>query len=305
MDQQSPPSPAPYSARIVSGLSELASGYDVVLSDIWGVLHNGESYFHAAADALTRFRASGGTVILITNAPRPHGPIREQLDRLGVPRSAYDSVVTSGDVTIASIVEQGGAPLFHIGPERDHALYEAVAQATGTAPLLKPLAEAGFVVATGLFQEETDTPEDYDADLAVMLRRKMPLICANPDLIVHVGDRLRYCAGAIAERYAAQGGRVIYAGKPHAAIYRAALDDAAAKRGAAVRPERVLAIGDALRTDVAGAVLQGLDVLFVTSGIHRDESHRTGDGQLDPDAYQAMIEAAELRPVAAIPALAW
>lgn len=290
--------------RLVSGLSDLAADYDVILSDIWGVVHNGEACFTAAADALTRFRAGGGTVVLITNAPRPNGPVREQLDRLRVPRDAFDDVVTSGDVTIASILAHADTPLFHIGPERDLALYQAVA-ALGPAPELAPLDRAGIVVVTGLTGDETGMPEDYDGELEAMLRRGLPLICANPDLVVHVGDQLRYCAGAIAERYRSKGGDVTYAGKPHAAIYEACLVRAQAHRGGMVDRRRVLAIGDALRTDVAGGVLQALDVLFVTSGIHRDESHRTGDGQLDPDAFQAMIAAAAHRPTAAIPALAW
>lgn len=290
--------------RLVSGLSEMAANYDVVLSDIWGVLHNGESCFTAAADALRRFRAQGGTVVLITNAPRPNGPIREQLDRLHVPREAFDSVVTSGDVTIASIQAHAGKSLFHIGPERDLALYEAVA-ALGTPPELSSLDRAGFVVVTGLTGDENGVPEDYDSELDAMLARRLPLICANPDLVVHVGDKLKYCAGAIAERYRGMGGEIIYAGKPHAAIYEACLKQAEASRGRPVDRQRVLAIGDALRTDVAGAVLQGLDILFVTSGIHRDESHRTGDGQLDPDALQGMIAEAQQRPTAAIPALTW
>jgi HAD superfamily hydrolase (TIGR01459 family) len=298
------PTTAPSTARIVAGLSELAPHYDGVLCDIWGVLHNGVNHFPAAIDALARFRAAGGRVVLITNAPRPNGPIREQLDRLRVPHEAYDNIVTSGDVTVAAIAAHGQDPLYHIGPERDLALYREVERVAGVTPVVAPLADARYTVVTGLFGDETGTPEDYDPDLSVMLARGLPLICANPDLVVHIGTTLRYCAGAIAERYAAQGGTVLYAGKPHAAIYQAALA-ALNPQGRVLDPNRVLAIGDALRTDIAGAVLQGLDALFVTSGIHRDEAHRTADGQLDPDLYQAMIEAASLRPLAAIPALAW
>ena len=301
MDKTFPPS----SARIIGGLSELAARYDGILCDIWGVLHDGERHFPDAADALTRFREGGGTVVLITNAPRPNGPVRDQLDRLGVPRAAYDALVTSGDVTVHSIIARGAEPLFHIGPERDHALYAEVERVGGKPPSLAPLAEAGFVVVTGLFGDETGTPEDYDRELAIMRERELPMICANPDLVVHIGDALRYCAGAIAERYVGQGGSVIYAGKPHTPIYATALALAEEVRGTPIERERVLCIGDALRTDVAGGVLQGLDVLFVTAGIHRDEFHRTGNGQLDPAAYHASIAAAAHRPIAAIPALAW
>lgn len=300
MDQTPPPA----SARLVAGLRELAPAYDGILCDIWGVLHDGVNHFPAAVEALIRFRAGGGRVVLITNAPRPNGPVREQLDRLRVPHDAYDGIVTSGDVTVAAVAAHGREPLYHIGPERDYALYRAVERVTGRAPVVGPLAEAAFVVVTGLFGDENGTPEDYDGDLAAMRARNLPLICANPDLVVHVGQTLRYCAGAIAERYAAGGGPVLYAGKPHAPIYHAALATLSGP-GPAIPPRRVLAIGDALRTDVAGAVLQGLDVLFVTSGIHRDEAHRTGDGQLDPELTHAMIAAAEHRPLAAISALAW
>lgn len=299
------PSPDPNVGRIVAGLSDLAAGYDLILCDIWGVLHNGVACHASAADALMRFREKGGQVVLVTNAPRPNGPIREQLKTLRVPEAAYDDIVTSGDVTLASIVERGPAPVYTIGPERDLALFAEVERLGGHKPRLTGLAEADYAVVTGLFKETTDTPETYDPILEDMLARSMTMICANPDLVVHVGETLRYCAGAIAERYAARGGAVVYAGKPHPPIYEAALRLGSRARGAAVARARVLAIGDALRTDVAGAVMQGFDVLFITGGIHRDESHRTGDGQLDPDSYQRMIEAADHQPLAAMAALAW
>lgn len=299
------PSPDVVRPRIVTGLSELASGYDAVLCDIWGVIHNGETCYAAAAAALARFRAAGGTVVLITNAPRPSGPVRQQLDEIGVPHSAFDDMVTSGDVTLASIMQRGEAPLYHIGPVRDLDLFKALVPLGGLKPPLAGLKDATYAVVTGLFGDETGTPEDYDDQLEAMHQRRMTLICANPDLVVHVGDALRYCAGAIAERYAAKGGAVIYAGKPHAPIYETALAKAEGHRGGSIARSRVLAIGDALRTDIAGAALQGIDALFITAGIHRDESHRTGDGRLDPEAYARMIEAAEQRPLAAIETLAW
>ena len=304
MDQTQDAPPA-IAAPILSGLSAIADRYDVVLCDVWGVLHNGQACYGAACEALTRFRAKGGTVVLITNAPRPNGPVREQMDLIGVPGTAYDDVVTSGDVTIAAIAERGDAPVFHIGPPRDLALFDEVEKLAGRHPRLRPLGDADYVVVTGLFQETADTPETYDPELTLMRERDLTMICANPDLVVHIGTELRYCAGAIAERYRKQGGRVVYAGKPHAPIYDRALDLAATHRGEATPLSRVLAIGDALHTDVAGAVLQGIDVLFVTNGIHRDETHRTGDGQLDPDAYEAMIREAEHRPLAAMAGLSW
>ena len=290
---------------ILGGLSHIAGSYDVLLCDVWGVLHNGVAALPAATEALTRFRAAGGTVVLITNSPRPNGPVREQMRQLGVPRAAYDDVVTSGDVTIASIVQRGSAPLYHIGPNRDATFFEEVRVLGGQSPPMRPLTEATYVVVTGLFNDETDTLDLYDAQLAAMRARDLTLICANPDIVVHVGDTLRYCAGAIGERYREQGGAVVYAGKPHAPIYQAALASAQRLRGAPTPLSRVLAIGDAFHTDVAGALRQGIDVLFVTSGIHRDEAHRGDDGRLDLDAYETMIAANEHRPSAAIAALAW
>jgi HAD superfamily hydrolase (TIGR01459 family) len=298
------PTSAPYPARIIAGLSEIASGYDALLCDVWGVLHNGERNFAAAADALIRFRGQGGQVVLVTNSPRPSEAVRDQLDRLALPRETYDAIVTSGDVTIAAIGAQGRAPLHHIGPERDLALFRAVENATGHAPVLVDLPESTCVVVTGLGGDETGLPEDYDRDLAAMRRRDLPMICANPDLLVHIGSTTRYCAGAIAERYQRMGGAVLYAGKPHPPIYQASLA-ALSHADRPVAMARVLAIGDAMRTDVAGAVQLGFDVLFVTSGIHHAEVHRGPDGALDPDAYGAMIMASGHRPLAAIATLAW
>ena len=204
----------------LSGLSAIAANYDVILSDIWGVVHDGKAAFAPACDALARFRRSGGTVVLITNAPRPRAPVEEQLAALGAPQAAYDGMVTSGDVTLDLIAAHGGAPVYHIGPERDLSLFDSLGQLPGRVrPPLAPLRHADYVVVTGLFNDFTDTPEDYDADLAEMRARNMPMICANPDIVVHVGSRLMYCGGAIAARYAEQGGAPVCAGKPFAPIY--------------------------------------------------------------------------------------
>lgn len=292
--------------RLLAGLSTLATSYDVFLCDVWGVIHDGLRAFPAATDALTRVRAGGATVILLTNAARPHGPVIAQLDGIGVPRSAYDAVVTSGDATAALIGARGDATAFHIGPAKDHSsLFDEVAAATGVAPVLGTLDESRYVVCTGLFDDSTETPEDYRGMLAAMRARNLDLICANPDIVVHIGDRLIPCAGAIAQRYAALGGTVLYAGKPHPPIYDAAMAVAARCRGGSVDRSRVLAVGDGLRTDIAGARGQGFDSLFVTAGIHREETLMPGTGAVDPVAVQALLDEAGERPVAALPHLAW
>ena len=196
----------------------LAGDYDVVLCDVWGVVHNGVAAAADAGDALARFRARGGTVVLITNAPRPGERVaRLTLDRLGVPRAAYDGIVSSGDVTRALIAARAGARVFHIGPERDLALFEGL-----DAPKAA-LEHADYVVCTGLYDDTVETPHDYRDVIARMRARSLPMICANPDEVVERGDKLVYCAGAIADPYAAAGGEVIYAGKPYRPIYDQAL----------------------------------------------------------------------------------
>jgi HAD superfamily hydrolase (TIGR01459 family) len=285
---------------LIDGLGALAGRYDAILCDIWGVLHNGRESFRPASDALVAFRRQGGSVILVSNAPRPNAPIREQVLALGVAPDAFDAIVTSGDVTIGLIAERGDAPVHHIGPERDLSLFEAAAARTGVRPKLVGPEAASYVLCTGLFDDERETPSDYAGRLAALAARRLPFICANPDLVVHRGAVVIYCAGALAEAYEAIGGEAIYAGKPHAPIYEAALARIAAVRGGRIERARVLAIGDALRTDLAGAAAMGLDALFVADGIHREEL----DGpDAAPDALERLFAPPAPRPVAAIRAL--
>ncbi len=287
----------------IRGLSELAPRYDVVFCDVWGVVHNGRVHFAEACAALTRFRREGGTVVLVTNAPRPNPPVREQLDGLGAPRGAYDEIVTSGDVTLARVAEHGAAPLHHIGPKRDESLFASLLKLRGLDPPRVPLAEASYVVCTGLFDDRSETPEDYDPTLSKMRERGLELISANPDIVVHVGETEIYCSGAIAARYAAQGGQVTQAGKPFRPIYEEAMTLAAAIRGAELDPKRVLAIGDGMRTDVKGARDFGLDCLFVTTGVHRGELHPAGE--LDASAMEKLFEVVGAAPTAVMPSLVW
>ena len=293
------PGPAP------AGLAALADRYDVILCDLWGVMHNGRHSFPPAIDAVRRFRAGGGTVVFITNAPRPNGPIIEQIAALDIAPDAYDGIVTSGDVTIAAIIAEQDKAIFHIGPPRDHALFDAVRAKTGAAVRLATLEVAELVVVTGLFDDRAETPADYAETLATARRRDLTMICANPDIVVHVGETLIYCGGALAEAYAAVGGRTVLAGKPHAPIYEAALALAGERRGAPVDPARVLAIGDGLVTDVAGAARQGLDIVFITSGIHRDDFHADPDPAVDAARYADRLAALAHPPMAAFPALVW
>ncbi len=288
--------------RVLSGFHEIAADYDVILSDVWGVVHDGVSANPPACAALARFREAGGVVSLITNAPRPSGPIVAQLDGYGVPRGAYDAVVSSGDVTLDLMAARDGAPVHFIGPPRDLTLFDELAATGAKVPVRVPLADAAYVVCSGLYDDFSETPETYDPELDEMARRGLDMVCANPDLVVHRGDDLLYCAGALAQRLEEKGGRAIYAGKPYAPIYDKAL--AAARAVSGRPPRRVLCIGDAVRTDLAGAAAQGFDCLFITNGIHRDELH-AADGALKPDALARLIDGAPARPVAAMPELWW
>jgi HAD superfamily hydrolase (TIGR01459 family) len=243
----------------------LARQYDVVLCDVWGVIHNSVVSFPAACDALLRFRGRGGTVILITNAPRPGAVVAHYLDGLDVTRAAYDGIVSSGDVTRRVVAERVGKRVFHLGPERDLGIFAELDVQCA------PAAVADYVVCTGLFNDDVETPDDYRGLLTELRARELFMICANPDLVVERGSKLVYCAGALADLYQSLGGDVLYAGKPHSPIYDEALAKAAAVRGRPVARERVLTIGDSIRTDLKGAVKVGLDCLFVTGGIHAEE----------------------------------
>jgi HAD superfamily hydrolase (TIGR01459 family) len=289
--------------RQISGLSEISDRYDAILCDIWGVLHNGVASFPIASEALVSFRRRGGVVILISNAPRPSPPIQGQVLKLGVSPEAFDSVVTSGDVTIGLMKQQGGDRVLHIGPQRDLSLLDAVADASGARPKLVSLEDAQYALCTGLRNDEAETLDDYEPELRAMAIRDMAMICANPDIVIHRGDTLIYCAGALARRYEELGGSVVYAGKPYTPIYDRTLTLAEQIRGAPVEKRRVLAIGDGMRTDILGASRAGLDVLFVTGGIHRSLHKETLESPADPIELQRLYEENAVWPVAAIPVL--
>lgn len=282
---------------IVHGLSELAPGRDLLICDIWGVVHNGIEAFADSCAALARFRAGGGTVVLVSNAPRPFTSVMTQLEHLGVPRDAYDAIVTSGDITRGEIVARGSAPVYLIGPARDRPIFDGL-EATFAGP-----DEAAYVVCTGLFDDETETAETYREALTGFAARGLPLICANPDLVVERGTDLVPCAGALAALYRELGGEVVYAGKPYGPIYEAALGMAARIRGRATAGERILAIGDSIHTDVAGADGMGIDVLFVARGIHAREV--AVPGKLMQASVDAWAAAQTHRPTAIIQHLRW
>jgi len=275
----------------------LVSNYDVLLCDVWGVIHNGVAAFPEACEALARIRNNGRTVLLISNSPRPNDSILPQLDAIGVPRHSYDGVVTSGDVSRAIVAERPGQKVFHLGPPRDLPLF---------AGLDAPLADADtadYVVCSGLFDDTHETPENYRDLLQRLKVRGLFMLCANPDVVVERGEALIYCAGALADLYQSMGGEVLYAGKPYLPIYRRALAQAEAARGAKVPLSRVLAIGDSVRTDLKGAAALGIDFLFLTSGIHAGEIGAGGNP--DPATLAIFFEQAKMLPKAVMHRLVW
>jgi len=256
---------------VLTPANELAEHYDAWLCDVWGVLHNGVAAFEDAVEALCRYRAGGGHVVLITNAPRPRRAVYPQLERLGVPREAFDSIVTSGDVTQVLVKKRPDAPLFHLGPPRDHMILE------GLPNPIVDRSEAELCLLTGPMNDATETVEDYDDRLSLLLDQGVEMLCANPDLVVRSGDRLVICAGSIARRYSEMGGKVTIAGKPQAPIYDAAVAKVSELAGRNIAKHRLLAIGDGLPTDIEGAALNGFDVYFITGGIHAAELGELGD----------------------------
>jgi len=269
------------SLRFVEHLCELVAEVDVVLSDIWGVVHNGVESFPQACEALHQFRVKGGTVILITNAQRPADSVQRQLRKLGVADGTYDAIVSSGDLTRHFVAERGGQSMFWLGPERDNSIYR------GLDPVFAPLQQADYIVCTGPFDDEVETAEDYRGMMSEARSRNLTLVCANPDIVVERGDRLVICAGAIAELYREMGGEVIFYGKPHRPIYERAMALATERRGAPTPLKRVLAIGDSVRTDLTGAQAFGIDCLFVMRGIHAGEFE--GLDALDPAAVKELF----------------
>lgn len=279
---------------IIRSLGEVAPRYSVILCDVWGVIHNGVRSFVAATSALALAREQRLVVVLVTNAPRPSADIVRQLKTLGVPEGAWDAIVTSGDAT-RDLIAAGPRRIYHLGPDRDLTLYD------GLDVDLVDEADAAGVVCTGFFDDDTETPDDYAAALRRFRSRDLPFICANPDIVVERGERLIWCAGALARDYALLGGRTLIAGKPHRPIYDAALNVAARILGRDVGKAEVLAIGDGMLTDVKGADDEGIDVLYVSGGIHAQEYG--GAENPDPGLLAAFLETHGRRPVAIIPTL--
>lgn len=269
----------------LSGLSDIAADYDILLCDVWGVIHNGRESWPEPCAALTRFSEQGGRVVLISNSPRPGPGLVVQMDQLGVPRESWAAVVTSGDATRVELAKRAPGRAWIIGPDRDAPLYDGLG-----LRIADGAADAAFISVTGMIDDETETPDDYRDRLSDGAARDLEMICANPDRVVQRGDRLIYCGGSLADLYESLGGRVTMAGKPFDPIYGLALREGERLLGRPVDRSRVLCIGDGVVTDVLGANRQGLDCLFIAQGIHGDAA-RGPDGRLDPARAADLLKA--------------
>lgn len=282
---------------ILTGLSDVAAGYDALLCDVWGVLHNGRQAFAAAVDALHRFRVERGPVILLTNAPRPIMDVESLFQHVGVPLDCYDAILSSGALArddIARRIEVAGRtlPVYHLGPARDGGVL-------GDLDIVRvDVKEAEVVLCTGLYDDDNETAEDYRGVFQEMRSHGLTMLCANPDIVVQRGEKLIWCAGALAEAYEKIGGEVVYYGKPYAPIYEASLRLAAEIAGRQIL--RPLAIGDGADTDIKGANRMGMDALFVADGVHAAQL-----GELTAEGLAQLFAVPEAHPRGAMRALVW
>ena len=276
-------------------LSDLAPHYDAILCDVWGVIRGSRSLYPKALDALARYRRAGGRVILLSNSPRRAESLIHYLYSMGATPDHFDGAVSSGEAIHAELVSRAPGPAFKLGPDWDDALYN------GTQMTFAPLEQAEFISCTGLFDYESETPDDYEALLKRALDLGLEMVCANPDIVVHHNDRLLYCAGALAELYEALGGTVVMAGKPHRPVYAKAYDVLNTLNGTPIDKARILAIGDGPGTDIAGATQEGLDAFFITDGVVLDQF---ADG-FDRQQAIAVLAEDDLSAKYLAPALVW
>ena len=275
--------------QIIENFAEISGKYDAALVDLWGCLHNGVKPFAAAVFALEAFRDNGGTVLLLTNSPRPSPSVFTQLDGIGVPRDLYQGCVSSGDAARAGLASGTyGKKIYPLGPKRDQSIYE------GIDVEHVPLEQATGIVCTGLFDDTTETPDDYRAIFLQAKNNGLKMLCANPDIMVDRGDKRIYCAGALAQAYSEMGGEAHYYGKPHPPIYDLAYQKLIEITGREVLPKKIIAIGDGINTDIRGAIGEDIDSLFITGGLAAAET--ATDGQPDPAKLKAFIAKAQLSP---------
>ena len=277
--------------RIIESFAEISSMYDAAFVDLWGCMHNGVTAYTEAVEACRAFKAQGGKVVLLTNAPRPRATIAASLAQFNIPEDCWDSIATSGDsARLALFSGAVGTKVYHIGEERDLPFFGPMQMLQNPVEITRvPLEEAEGMAVTGLFHPDDD-PEDYRGKFLFAKQKGLKLLCANPDIIVDRGEKREYCAGALAELYTEMGGESLYFGKPQPAIY-----DLARRRLAdlaEVSDDRIVCIGDGIGTDVKGAVGEGLDVVFITGGLAARETATTR--QPDAEALEIFLTAHQM-----------
>lgn len=284
-----------------SGLSAVAERYDAFIIDLWGVMHDGVRAYPAAVEALRRLKRAGKRTVMLSNAPRRAAVIAARNAEMGLPADLPDHLLSSGEDAWQHLKHRPdpwyqalGKRCYHLGPERDLGMREGL-----DLVFVARLAEADFILNTGILHD-LDQVETYRHFLDEGLARGLPMICANPDLIVMRGEAMEICAGALALDYEQKGGDVRWHGKPHPEVYRSCF---ALLEG--IPPSRIAAIGDSLRTDIAGAQASGIASIFIAGGIHGEELHVDSKGQVDPEAYEAFMAAAEWKPTVALPFMRW
>ncbi|MEO1491718.1 MAG: TIGR01459 family HAD-type hydrolase [Pseudomonadota bacterium] len=271
--------------QTIGSLAEISDRYDAILCDLWGCYHDGLTPYAAAVEACRAFRAQGGLVVLLTNAPRPAASVQSFLDKIGGPRDSYDAIVSSGGACRAAIRSGSfGTKIHYVGPGRDLHMLEDLGIRSA------PFEQAQAILITGLRDDSVETPDDYRGEIAEWRARALPVLCANPDIQVDRGNERLWCAGAIAQAYADAGGPVTWFGKPHSPIYERCYEVIAEQTGKPADKSRILAIGDGIKTDVPGGLAAGLDTLFVTGGLSSGElgpDPETPDPDLLPDYLAA------------------
>ena len=279
----------------IGGISEVAADYELFIFDLWGVVHDGVAVYPDAAECLRRLRQTGARVVLLSNAPRPSNSVAGHLAEMGVARDLYDWLLTSGEATANALAALDPQPAyFHLGPERNRSALDAC----GGREV--PLEAAELILCTGLFDDEVDQAADYAEMLRGAIARKLPLICANPDLVVMRGDQMVPCAGAVAALYEELGGDVQRFGKPYPEIF-----DRLFAASPQIPRDRAVMVGDALATDIQGARRAGIDAIWITGGIHADDVGWRPDGQFDAEKMCQFAEQAGEGPRAALSCLQW
>ena len=284
--------------RILDQLSEISASYDAAFVDLWGCMHNGLAAFPDAVAAMQAFRASGGKVVLVTNAPRPRGPVEVQIGQLGIPDDAWDSIATSGDSARAAMFRGAiGEKVWFMGQKMDLPFFEPLKLIDDPVEISRvPLQEAEGIACCGPEDPHAD-PEVYRAQFLFAKQKGLKLLCANPDIVVDRGDSREWCAGALAALYSEMGGESLYFGKPHPPIYDLARRRYAALDGAISDP-RILAIGDGILTDILGAQQEEIDSVYITGGLAAEETLTRRSP--DPDALAAHIAEHQVTPTFAM-----